>query len=134
MKGFNFEPEYRRRIREKAEEYKKKANDERNRATQSANVHEIVLAIKAIDQKYDCERHQQHARHKWDRFWEVMGVIGLWLAAGVGVAAICIGTRDASEQRTVMQGQLVAQDRPWLYIVGDIDISQYRVPKYNIIN
>ena len=38
--------------------------------------------------------------------WEVLGVMGLWIAAAVGIAAIYIGTHDASEQRGVMQGQL----------------------------
>lgn len=101
-----YEPEYRRRIREKAEKNNNDSNNERDRATKSTDIHKIVLAIKAIDEKYDRERHKDRTRKKWDRFWEVMGVAGLWLAAAVGIIAIWYGTRDASGQRAIMRGQL----------------------------
>ena len=106
MSRINREPEYRRRIREKAEKEEQKSADERQETAKRADIHEIVAAIKAIDQKYDRESHKHNTRHKWDRLWEVLGVMGLWIAAAVGIAAIYIGTHDASEQRGVMQGQL----------------------------
>lgn len=100
------EPEYRRRIRQQTEHDQNCADDERDRSAKSADIHEIVLAIKAIDEKYDRETHKEHTRKKWDRLWEVLGVVGLWLAAAVGISAIIYGTRDANEQRGIMQGQL----------------------------
>jgi hypothetical protein len=121
--GTNREPEYRRRIREKAEKDEYKAEDERQKATERADIHEIVTAIKAIGKKYDRESDKHNARHKWDRLWEVLGVFGLWLAAAVGATAIWIGTNDAYRQRQVTQGQLkvmrdnfTATERPWISI------------------
>jgi hypothetical protein len=46
-----------------------------------------------------------------------MGVVGLWLAAAVGVTAVWVGTHDAGQQRDVMRGQLdemQADQRPWI--------------------
>jgi hypothetical protein len=59
MSQANREPEYRRRIREKAEKDQHEAETKRQKAA--------------------------------DR-WEIAGVVGLWLAAAVGVAAIWTGT------------------------------------------
>ena len=112
------EPEYRRRIREKAEKYEKEANDKRNLADKISNIHEIVLAIRAINQNYESERHKEQTRKRWDRVWEVAGVAGLWIAAAVRIAAIWVGTHDASEQHGVLQKTLVMSERPWLYMNG----------------
>lgn len=112
------EPEYRRRIREKAEKYDKESNDKRNFADKVSNIHEIVLAIQTINRNYEYERRKEHTRKKWDRFWEVAGAAGLWIAAAVGIAAIWVGTHDASEQRDVLQKTLVMSERPWLYPNG----------------
>jgi len=101
-------PEYRRRIREKAEKNKQEAIDEGERAAKRADIHEIVAAIEAINQKYDSETHKAESRHKWDRLWEVLGVAGLWIDAAVGIAAILYGTHDAKKQRGVMSDQLIA--------------------------
>jgi hypothetical protein len=115
----NREPEYRRRLREKAEQDKNSASYERDRSAQSADIHEIVLAINAIDEKYDRETHKEHTRKKRDRFWDITGVVGLWLAAAVGVTAVWVGTHDAGQQRDVMRGQLEEmrdEQRPWIYV------------------
>jgi len=63
-----------------------KTKYKRHGTTEGSNIHEIVSAIEAIDKKYDRESNKQNARHKWDRLWEVLGVVGLWVAAAVGVA------------------------------------------------
>jgi hypothetical protein len=113
------EPEYRRKIREKTKQDQNRAENERYRAAESSDIHEIVLAIKAIDQKYDRDAHENESRHKWDRFWEILGVAGLWLAAAVGIVAICYGTWDSKEQRGIMGGQLDAMmmaRRPWISV------------------
>ncbi|HEY3910649.1 MAG TPA: hypothetical protein VGM07_12265 [Stellaceae bacterium] len=102
------EPEYRRRIRQQAEHNQQRADDERHRAAESVDIEKIVVAINTIDEKYDRETHKEHTRKKWDRRWEVMGVIGLWGAAIVGVAAVWVGNSDSERQRKVMQGQLVS--------------------------
>jgi hypothetical protein len=102
------EPEYRRRIREKTEKDQDKTKYKRHGTTEGSNIHEIVSAIEAIDKKYDRESNKQNARHKWDRLWEVLGVVGLWVAAAVGVAAIWYGASDSEKNRIVMADQLLA--------------------------
>ncbi len=136
MSWNNREPEYRRRIRKKAAKDQHKAANERYEASQSSYVDKIVAAINTIYQHYYRETHKEHTRKKWDRFWEVMGVIGLWLAAGVGATAIWIGTNDASKQRNLMRDQsnvmnktLVMSERPWLYIKGNINFSNVQADK-----
>jgi hypothetical protein len=73
------EPEYRRRIRQQAEHDQNRADDERDRSTKSADIHEIVLAIKAIDKKYDRETHKEHTRKNGIAFGRSWG----WSACGL---------------------------------------------------
>jgi type II secretory pathway pseudopilin PulG len=108
MKRYYREAEYRRRIREKTEKEENRSQNERYRAAESADIHEIILAIKAIDEKFNRENHKEHTRKKWDRFWEIAGVAGLWIAAAVGIVAVLVSSYDSGEQRWVMQGQLNA--------------------------
>src|ERR1700731_4461721 len=49
-----------------------------------------------------------HNRHTAERHWEHAGILGLWAAAAVGVAAIVTGNHDANRQRSVMIDQLEA--------------------------
>jgi hypothetical protein len=61
-------------------------------------------------------------------FWRAMEVLGLWAAAGVGVAAIVYSRLDSAEQLGTMRGQLhamsgqleemQAEGRPWVGPVG----------------
>jgi hypothetical protein len=113
----NGDPEYRRRIREKTEKNQYKTETERHEATDNTKHYEIVRPIYAIYQEYQRHGNEERARKQSDRFWEIAGVAGLWLAAAVGVVAIWIGTNDASEQRGVMRHQLAEMQearRPWM--------------------
>jgi hypothetical protein len=50
-------------------------------------------------------------------FWRVMEVLGLWAAAGVGLHAITVSSRDAREQVTAIRDQLdemQQEGRPWI--------------------
>jgi hypothetical protein len=144
MSRTNNEPEYRRRIREKAEKDQQKAETERQKATDNTKQYEIARSIYAGVQEYQRYTNEERSRTQGDRFWEKAGVFGLWLAAAVGIAAIWVGTHDASEQRGMMQRQLgemkkagadtrtladvsqktlVMSERPWLYINGNIDVT-----------
>jgi hypothetical protein len=49
----------------------------------------------------------------------MLEVIGLWLAAGVGLLAVIVASLDARGQSGVMQGQLNEmqdEQRPWLRV------------------
>jgi hypothetical protein len=136
----NGEPEYRRRIREKTEEDEHKTETERQKSANITKNYEVIRSIYAIHQEYQRYNNEERSRKQGDRFWEIAGVAGLWIAAAVGIAAILVGSHDASEQRgvtqrqlsemrragNVMQQTLVMSQRPWLYIEGisaNIDAS-----------
>jgi hypothetical protein len=124
------EPEYRWRIRQKAEQDHQKSEKERQEATQKHHIDHIILALHRIKTKIRSSNDENTPRRKRDRgwyhFWDFVTALGLWAAASVGVAAICIGTHDAKQQRTVMQGQLnemIADRRPWVSVepsFGDV--------------
>lgn len=123
MSRTNREPEYRRRIRQKAEQDQQNADTKRQKAADNSKYYEIIRSIYAVFQEYQRHNNERRAREQGDRFWEIAGVAGLWLAAAVGIAAITVGTKDAIEQRRVMQGQLsitqnqfTATERPWISI------------------
>jgi hypothetical protein len=69
-------------------------------------------------------------------FWRVMEVLGLWLAAGVGVAAIVYSRLDSAEQVGAMRDQLKAmsgqldemqqEGRAWVGPVGVALLSKDR--------
>ena len=125
MKGLEREPEYRRRIREKTEQDQDKAEAERQKAADNAKNYEIIRSIYSIVRECQRSNNEERSRKQGDRFWEIAGVAGLWLAAAVGITAIWYGTHDASEQRRVMTEQLGtmrgqldemrAEQRPWLF-------------------
>src|SRR6266436_40516 len=117
MSRVNNEPEYRRRIRKKAEKDQQKAETERQKATDNTKQYEIIRSIYTIFHEYQRHYDEDRSRKQGDRFWEIAGVAALLLAAAVGVAAILVGTNDASEQRGAMQRQLTEmriERRPWM--------------------
>jgi hypothetical protein len=122
MEAFDFEPEYRRRIRKKIEEKQQKAETELHKAADAAKHFEIIRSIDLIFQENKRYNNEKRSRKKGDRFWNIASAIGLWLAAGVGLTAILVSTRDADRQRTVMQGELNemrGEQRPWISVVVD---------------
>ena len=69
-------------------------------------------------------------------FWRAMEVLGLWAAAGVGLAAIYFSTRDSGEQVRAMRDQLQTmsgqldemqqEGRPWVGPIGVALVSKDR--------
>jgi hypothetical protein len=117
------EPEYRRRIREKAEKDQQTAEAERQKSNNEYNIHQITAAIKRVQQELGRANDEHTPQKKSDRRWEKFGFFGLWFAGFVGIAAIWFGTHDAREQRGSMQTQLdeihdefVSTQRPWVSV------------------
>jgi hypothetical protein len=111
------EPEYRRRLRQKAEEDKRGADRERDEATQDARIEKIIGSVEHIVQQIDRYGDEKSPENKRKRRWDIAEVVGLWAAAFVGAAAIVIGSSDSHEQRDIMNGQMdvmLADQRPWL--------------------
>jgi hypothetical protein len=109
------EPEYRRRIREKAEKDQHASEAAKREAKNEGYLGNITVVIQRVEQ--ELQRVEQEIRtsndehtpqKNRDRCWERFGFLGLWFAGIVGIAAIFFGTRDAGEQRKVMQDQLAA--------------------------
>jgi len=89
------------------------------KSANSAEQYEIVRSVYAIYQEYQRRDDEERPRKRGDRFWEIAGVIGLWLATTVGLAAIWIGTTDAERQRGVLHDQLEdnrVSQRPWIFL------------------
>src|SRR3954453_7420919 len=110
MKGLDHEPEYRRRIREKAEKYEREADEEDRETQKRSDNQKIVATLGKINEQQKAYANQSATendrvnRREWWRFWvDVLGVGGLWSAAAVGTIAIIIGTRDSKDQREIMQ-------------------------------
>ncbi len=122
----NQEPEYRRRIRQRAEQEERAAEREHDEAAENTHVDKVVTPLERAVEKLDSQANESGAENKRERPWKRAEVIGLWAAAFVGVAAVCIGSRDANQQRkvmhdqlTTMQGQLNemrSEQRPWMSI------------------
>jgi hypothetical protein len=114
MSRTNREPEYRLRIREKAEKDKNESEKKRQKAQTESHTSNITAAIHRIKEALERASDEETPQKKRERYWERAGIVGLWAAAAVGVAAIWIGSSDSSKQRGVMQGQLTAMqsDRP----------------------
>ena len=117
---------YRRRIREKAEKQKQDAEREQNKSAEQAKVGQIVAAIERVTEKLDRQADENTPQKKRERTWQHAEVIGLWVAATVGIAAIAVANHDSEKQFTaihnqqiVMQGQLDAMyndQRPWVSV------------------
>lgn len=115
MRRAHDEPEYRRRIREKAEKDQQTTNNERDAAAKRSYQYEIVRALYTVIQEYHRRNAEERAKRQGDRFWEIAGVAGLWLAAFVGVAAIIVGNGDSARQRDVMQRQFNVGERAYVF-------------------
>ena len=140
------EPEYRRRITEKAKYQQQDAKNSEWRAQQNSDRQKIITAIQTFDehinsyakeQKSAEKRRSSRDRRQW--WLDFAGVLGLWGAAAVGIGAILQGTADFGRQRGVMSNQLIAMksqaeimrgqlasmeiaQRPWL-AVADMKIT-----------
>src|ERR1700730_18415529 len=102
----NGDPEYRRRIREKTRQNQESAHRKRDEASREGDIKQITAAIHRVEQELNRTNDENAPEKKRDRYWERGGIVGLWAAAAVGVAAIWIGNHDAYKQRTVMESQL----------------------------
>jgi len=101
----------------------KEQNDperERHEAADNAYRNKVISALQAIAEQNKAAEDQAKRADRFHRaverltlrlegrkYWvEIAETAGLWVAAAVGVIAVIVATRDASEQRNVMQGQL----------------------------
>jgi hypothetical protein len=117
------EAEYRRRAREKAAQDKQEADRERDKAAEYAHKQKIVVALNSLNEKIDGYQNQPHPKPKREWPWKLAETLGLWLAAAVGAIAVLVGNHDATDQRTVMQGQLDSMEnaqRPWISFSADL--------------
>ena len=105
MKGYDSEPEYRRRIREKAEENKREAQEKEREAANENQSEKISAAIIRIEQQLAAYQHENGTNDKNERRWRRLEVLGLWAAAAVGLIAIIVASCDSHEQRNVMTEQ-----------------------------
>ena len=106
------------RVGQETDQYKKSADKEDGKSAQKADVEKIASAIQAIEQELNRANDDSTPQMKSERNWERSGIIGLWIAALVGLAAVCVGSHDAKEQRDLMQNQLTemkSEQRPWIY-------------------
>lgn len=120
---------YRWRAHEKAAYNKKSADKKRQEAAEDAHQNKVIIALERIGQEINRAADKAKPKHKREWPWKLAEVLGLWLAALVGLCAIIIGNNDASQQRVVMQGQLdamKADQRPWVSLasVDGIAISE----------
>src|SRR5579871_1156564 len=102
----NGEPEYRRRVRQKAEEDERQARHERKEATQDRRVEKAVAALEALQEKIDRYADENSPQNKSKRRWDKLEVFGLWAAAAVGLIAVYVASNDSQGQRDVMNQQL----------------------------
>ena len=114
----NREPEYRRRIREKAEKYQYSAQAKERESTEKRNSDKIGSAIKRIEQELRRTNDEHTPQKNRDRCWERFGFLGLWFAGVVGVVAILVGTYDAQKQRVVMSDQLTEMATQRLFTIA----------------
>jgi hypothetical protein len=104
----NLKSEYHGRIREKAEQYERTAERERQKAAEQSNIEKIVRSIEGVTEKLDRQSDEDTSHKKSERRWRRAEVIGLWAAAAVGVIAILVANSDSEHQRHEMHGQLDA--------------------------
>jgi hypothetical protein len=111
------------RLRKKARQYQQGAKQRRKEAQYEGYAKDVIIALDAIKQELYSANDESAPQNKSDRRWHIAEVFGLWAAAIVGITAIIIGSRDASEQRRVMAGQLAdmdAEQRAWIKVDTDI--------------
>jgi len=119
----NFITEYRRRIRKKAKKQKRESQRERDESAKDARVNKIIATIDSLGEHLDRRRDKSTSEKRSERRWQHAEVIGLWVAAAVGVGAIWVSSHDASQQLSAMQRQLDAMEadqRPWLRVITQI--------------
>jgi hypothetical protein len=95
--------------------------DERNGSSQENYWQQIIGALNAISEKTGAQEHKSYAAKAYKYTIEVGTLLGLWVAAGVALYAICKSSIDSAGQRGVMQRQLdemEAEQRPW--VVGTV--------------
>jgi hypothetical protein len=100
------EPEYRRRLREEAQnEQHETGAKQRHRDYQKA-IKRIIDAICAITKQRQRDKQDEPRQRRYDRLFQGGEILALVAAAIVGVVAIRVGTMDSKKQRGIMQGQL----------------------------
>jgi hypothetical protein len=114
----NGDPEYRRRIREKAEKDQHSTQAKERESAEKRNRDDVSSAIQRIEQELRRTNDEHTPQKNRDRYWERFGFLGLWFAGLVGVVAILVATYDAEKQRGVMQGQLTEMATQRLFTIA----------------
>lgn len=117
----NSEPEYLRRAREEAEKDKRETQRKEQETAKERQIENLTAAIHSVEQEFK-RRNDEHTPEKYrDRLWQRGGTVGLWVAAIVGLIAICVGNSDSTKQRGVMEttlDEMRAEQRPWVYFTN----------------
>jgi hypothetical protein len=96
-----------------------KPNDRCGTAPEDTYKKDVINSIKSVVQELQRQNDEANPRNIRERRLRMAEVIGLWLAAGIGLVAVIVASLDARGQRGVMQGQLnemQAEQRPWLRV------------------
>jgi hypothetical protein len=118
------EPEYRRRIRQKAEKNQRKTDEEERESANERHIAKIIAAIHGINKEFPRANDENTPQNRRERRWNHSGVIGLWAAAAVGATAILVSSIDTHKAiRTTTRLAQAARDqatllelteRPWM--------------------
>lgn len=92
------EPEYRRRIRQKAIDEDDDAKNDKRRREEGERVQEQIAAIRAIHDQQRAAQQEEPRQRLYDRLLHGLEIIALLVAAGVGIAAIRVSSHDARKQ------------------------------------
>jgi hypothetical protein len=115
--------EYLRRIRKNAENDGQRPDNTGRATQQHSDQQQIIAALQGVrenqrtyaNERKTADKHK--ARRENRQFWvDLTGVLGLWAAAGVGVAAIFYATRDAHDQRDATREAFTAVQRAYIIV------------------
>jgi hypothetical protein len=119
MKGSHHEPEYRRRLREKAEKDESEANKKKRESQYYNNIVKITLLLQKIGERSTRDSNEEKTYRKRNFWVNLLGVIGVWLAGAVAIIAILVSSTRYIEQWQIMRDQLSAMhndQRPWIAV------------------
>jgi hypothetical protein len=100
------EPEYLRRIREKAEKNQSEANKEKWKTQYENRISQLASAIHRIEENSARERNQDGSYRRRELRINRYGVIGVWVAAAVAIIAVWASYISSRDQWGVMRDQL----------------------------
>ena len=131
---FDREPEYRRRLRQKAEQQQSNAQHKEWETAQESRTNELSAAVHRIEEELRRANDQDSPHKRSERWWNKWEVLGLWAAAAIGALAVIISSCDSHRQRDVMTWQLdemKIDHRPWISVsvipAGDLIFREDKI-------